>query len=62
MGGKLFTDKLVLRWLEGFGAWSLGRLTVPPQLTFCWLPSLTPPTLVARRTNPNWKDPTMGKG
>jgi hypothetical protein len=21
MGGRMFTDKLVFRWLEGFGAW-----------------------------------------
>jgi hypothetical protein len=27
MGGRLFTDKLVLRWLEGFGAWSLDSAT-----------------------------------
>ncbi len=27
MGGKLFTDKLVFRWLEGFGAWSLDSAT-----------------------------------
>jgi hypothetical protein len=28
MGGKLFTDKLVLRWLEGFGVWSLDSATL----------------------------------
>ena len=39
MGGKLFTDKLVFGWLEGFGAWSLDSA---PQF-----PALTPPTLVA---------------
>ena len=27
MGGKLFTDKLVFGWLEGFGAWSLESAT-----------------------------------
>ena len=27
MGGMLLTDKLVLRWLEGFGAWSLDSAT-----------------------------------
>jgi RHS repeat-associated protein len=27
MGGRLFTDKLVFRWLEGFGAWSLDSAT-----------------------------------
>ena len=27
MGGKLFTDKLVFGWLEGFGAWSLDGAT-----------------------------------
>ena len=27
MGGRLFTDKLVLRWLEGFGVWSLDSAT-----------------------------------
>ena len=27
MGGKLFTDKLVLRWLEGLGVWSLDSAT-----------------------------------
>jgi hypothetical protein len=27
MGERLFTDKLVFRWLEGFGAWSLDRAT-----------------------------------
>ena len=27
MGGKLFTDKLVFGWLEGFGAWSLDSAT-----------------------------------
>ena len=27
MSGRLFTDKLVLRWLEGFGVWSLDSAT-----------------------------------
>ena len=27
MGERLFTDKLVFRWLEGFGAWSLDSAT-----------------------------------
>ena len=27
MGGMLLTDKLVFRWLEGFGAWSLDSAT-----------------------------------
>jgi hypothetical protein len=27
MGGRMFTDKLVFRWLEGFGVWSLDRAT-----------------------------------
>ena len=27
MGDRLFTDKLVLRWLEGVGAWSLDSAT-----------------------------------
>ena len=27
MGGMLLTDKLVLRWLEGFGNWSLDSAT-----------------------------------
>ena len=27
MGGRLFTDKLVFRWLEGYGAWSLDSAT-----------------------------------
>ena len=27
MGERFFTDKLVLRWLEGFGAWSLDSAT-----------------------------------
>ena len=27
MGGRLYTDKLVLRWLEGFGVWSLDSAT-----------------------------------
>jgi hypothetical protein len=27
MSGRLFTDKLVFRWLEGFGAWSLDSAT-----------------------------------
>ena len=27
MGGRMFTDKLVFRWLEGFGAWSLDSAT-----------------------------------
>jgi hypothetical protein len=30
MGGRLFTDKLVLRWLEGFGVWSLDSATSFP--------------------------------
>ena len=30
MGGRLFTDKLVLRWLEGFGVWSLDSATPFP--------------------------------
>jgi hypothetical protein len=30
MGGKLFTDKLVFGWLEGFGAWSLDCATPFP--------------------------------
>ena len=27
MGGKLLTDKLVFRWLEGVGVWSLDSAT-----------------------------------
>jgi hypothetical protein len=27
MGGKLFTDKLVFRWLEVLGVWSLDSAT-----------------------------------
>jgi hypothetical protein len=27
MSERLFTDKLVFRWLEGFGAWSLDSAT-----------------------------------
>ena len=27
MGGRLFTDKLVLRWLEVLGTWSLDSAT-----------------------------------
>jgi hypothetical protein len=27
MGGRMFTDKLVFRWLAGFGAWSLDSAT-----------------------------------
>ena len=27
MGERLFTDKLVVRWLEGFGVWSLDSAT-----------------------------------
>jgi hypothetical protein len=27
MGERLFADKLVLRWFEGFGAWSLDSAT-----------------------------------
>ena len=27
MGGKLFTEKLVLRWLEVLGVWSLDSAT-----------------------------------
>ena len=27
MGDRLFTDKLVFGWLEGFGAWSLDSAT-----------------------------------
>ena len=27
MGERLFTDKLVFRWLEGFSAWSLDSAT-----------------------------------
>ena len=30
MGERLFTDKLVLRWLEGFGVWSLDSATLFP--------------------------------
>jgi hypothetical protein len=28
----VLTDKLVLRWLEGFGAWSLDRATTFPSV------------------------------
>ena len=42
MGGMLLTDKLVFRWLEGFGAWSLDSATPCQSL-------LTALTLVARR-------------
>ena len=27
MVGRMFTDKLVFRWLEGFSAWSLDSAT-----------------------------------
>ena len=30
MSGKLFTDKLVFRWLEVLGAWSLDSATPFP--------------------------------
>ena len=30
MGGMLLTDKLVFRWLEGFGTWSLDSATPFP--------------------------------
>jgi hypothetical protein len=33
MSGKLFTDKRVFRWLEGFGVWSLDSAT-PATLTY----------------------------
>jgi hypothetical protein len=34
MGGKLFTDKLVFGWLEGFGVWSLDSVTPFPSAYF----------------------------
>ena len=42
MGGRLYTDKLVFRWLEGVGAWSLDSATPCQSL-------LTMPTQVACR-------------
>ena len=30
MGGRLFTDKLVIWWLEGLGVWSLDSATPFP--------------------------------
>jgi hypothetical protein len=33
MGGRLFTDKLVLRWLEVLDVWSLDSAT-PATLTY----------------------------
>ena len=38
MGGRLFTDKLVFRWLEGFGAWSLDSAILSPFAGYHCLP------------------------